>query len=302
MMNKCCFSLIAALSISISVLAQDSTDLSEIISTTTIKKEYIKSAFKSTRVINGHSMEFLAPGTMDVRILHRFGTLDNGMKNFLGLDEASMRLGFDFGLQRNLMIGVGRSTLNKELDGYIKYAPLSQSTGPGSSPITIALAVGMTANTLEWPDTSKAGDFNNRLAYYYQAIIGRKFSNTFTLQVTPTLVHTNYTPEETPTDQYAVGIGGRFKFSKRMALTVDYFYRINGRDNENYDPLSIGVDIETGGHVFQLHFSNATGMNERAFINETTDSWGKGEIRFGFNLSRIFQLKPVSATDLGVGR
>ena len=301
-MNKRILHLIAALSITMSCMAQDSTDLSEIISTTTVKKEFVKSAFKSTRVINGHSMEFLAPATMDVRILHRFGTLDNGMKNFFGLDEASMRLGFDFGLQRNLMIGVGRSTLNKELDGYIKYAPISQSTGPRSSPITVALAVGMTANTLEWPDSSKAGDFKNRLAYYYQAIIGRKFSNAITLQVTPTWVHTNFTQEETPTDQYAVGLGGRIKFSKRMAFTVDYFYRINGRDNENYDPLSIGVDIETGGHVFQLHFSNATGMNERAFINETTGSWGKGEVRFGFNLSRIFQLKPVRASDLGVTR
>ena len=302
MMNKRILPLIAALSITLPCMAQDSTDLSEIISTTTVKKEFVKSAFKSTRVINGHSMEFLAPATMDVRILHRFGTLDNGMKNFFGLDEASMRLGFDFGLQRNLMIGVGRSTLNKELDGYIKYAPISQSTGPRSSPITVALAVGMTANTLEWPDSSKAGDFKNRLAYYYQAIIGRKFSNAITLQVTPTWVHTNFTQEETPTDQYAVGLGGRIKFSKRMAFTVDYFYRINGRDNDNYDPLSVGVDIETGGHVFQLHFSNATGMNERTFINETTGSWGKGEVRFGFNLSRIFQLKPVRASDLGVTR
>ena len=204
MMNKRILHLIAALSITLPCMAQDSTDLSEIISTTTVKKEFVKSAFKSTRVINGHSMEFLAPATMDVRILHRFGTLDNGMKNFFGLDEASMRLGFDFGLQRNLMIGVGRSTLNKELDGYIKYAPISQSTGPRSSPITVALAVGMTANTLEWPDSSKAGDFKNRLAYYYQAIIGRKFSNAITLQVTPTWVHTNFTQEETPTDQYAV--------------------------------------------------------------------------------------------------
>ncbi|HSB93715.1 MAG TPA: DUF5777 family beta-barrel protein [Flavitalea sp.] len=302
MINKRFLNFIAALSISISTLAQDSTDLSEIITTGTVRKEYVKSAFKSTRVINGHSMEFLSPGTMDVRILHRFGTLDNGMKNFFGLDEASMRLGFDFGIQRNLMIGVGRSTLNKELDGFIKYAPLSQSTGPHSSPITLAFVVGMTANTLEWPDSSKAGDFENRLGYYYQAIIGRKFSNTITLQVTPTWVHTNYPAEGTPIDQYAVGMGGRFKFSKRMALTLDYFYRVNDRGGEKYDPLSVGIDIETGGHVFQLHFSNAVGMNERAFINETTDSWGKGEVRFGFNLSRIFQLKPVRANELGLSR
>jgi hypothetical protein len=151
---------------------------------------------------------------------------------------------------------------------------------------------------LEWPDSSKAGDFENRLAYYYQSIFGRKFSNKITLQVTPTLVHTNFPQGEVPTDQYAVGIGGRFKFSKRMALTVDYFYRINGRIENRYDPFSIGVDIETGGHVFQLHFSNTEGMNERAFITETEGSWGKGEIRFGFNLSRIFQLKGVKPNEI----
>jgi len=148
------------------VFAQDSTDLSDIISTKTVRKEYIKSAFKSTRVINGHSMEFLAPGAMDVRILHRFDPLNSGIKELYGLDHASMRIGFDFGLERNLMIGGGRSTLNKELDGFVKYAPLSQSTGPGGSPLTIALVAGITGNTVEWPDSSKAGEFSNRLAYY----------------------------------------------------------------------------------------------------------------------------------------
>lgn len=271
--------------------AQDSTDLSSIIGGNATTKEYVKSAFKSTRVINGHSMEFLAPGTMDFRILHRFGELSNGINNFFGLDEASMRMGFDFGLKRNLMAGVGRSTFRKELDGYIKYAAISQATGPGGSPVTVALVGGMTVNTTPYTDTSRKNLFSYRVAYYYQAIIGRKFSNALTLQVTPTMVHTNFTPTSVPTDQYSVGLGGRFKFSKRMALTVDYFYRVNGRNDEHFDPLSIGVDIETGGHVFQLHFSNATGMNERAFMNETLSSWGKGEIRFGFNLSRIFQLK-----------
>jgi len=290
-MTKHLVALLLLVNLSNGAFAQDNTDLSSILNSPRQGKEYVKNAFKSTRVINGHSMEFLAPGTMDFRILHRFGQLDNGVKNFFGLDEASMRMGFDFGLKRNLMVGIGRSTFKKEFDGYIKYAPISQSTGSGSSPVTIAFIAGMTANTIDWPDSSKYGEFNARLAYYYQAIIGRKFSNRLTLQLSPTIVHTNLTPLSIPTDQFALGIGGRFKFSKRMAFTLDYSYRLNGRSSERYDPLSIGVDIETGGHVFQLHFSNATGMNERAYLTETTGSWGKGEIRFGFNLSRVFQLK-----------
>jgi hypothetical protein len=150
----------------------------------------------------------------------------------------------------------------------------------------------------DYPDSVKSEDFANRLAYYFQTIVGRKFSNTITLQVTPTYLHTNFPKGGVPADQYAIGAGGRFKFSKRMALTLDYFYRVNGRIDNRYDPFSIGVDIETGGHVFQLHFSNTAGMNERAFITETTGSWGKGEIRFGFNLSRIFQLKGVKANQI----
>jgi hypothetical protein len=275
--------------ISFPALAQDSTDLSFILGNEEIKKEFVRNAFKSTRVINGHSMEFLAPGTMDFRILHRFGEVNKGFDNFFGLDQASMRMGFDFGITRNLMFGIGRSTYKKELDGFIKFAPISQAKR--GAPVTVALVTGMTMNTLPWPDTARKNYYTSRLAYYFQAIIGRKFSENLTLQVTPTMVHTNLTSIINPSDQYAIGLGGRYKFSKRMALMIDYFYRVNGRTEGSFDPLSIGIDIETGGHVFQLHFSNATGMNERAFINETTSGWGKGDIRFGFNLSRVFQIK-----------
>lgn len=259
------------------------------------KKEFVKNAFKSTRVINGHSMEFLAPGTMDFRILHRFGLLDQGYQNFFGLDQATMRLGFDFGIFNNLMLGVGRSTYKKEVDGFIKFAPFRQSTGTKSFPLSIALVSGMTMNTAPYPDLTIRNYYTSRLAYYFQAIVGRKFSERLSLQVTPTLVHMNLVPlQSQPNDVYSVGFGGRYKFTKRLALTWDYFYLINGRQrNVLFDPLSIGIDIETGGHVFQLHFSNCTGMNERAFITETTNNFIKGQVRFGFNLSRVFQLKKV---------
>jgi hypothetical protein len=257
------------------------------------KKEYVKYAFKSTRVINAHSMEFLSPGTMDFRILHRFGPTNQGYKNFFGLDQASMRMGFDFGLARNLMIGVGRSTYKKEVDAFFKYAPLMQSTGTGSFPFTVAIVGGITMNTSPWADTSIHNYFTSRLAYYYQVILGRKFTEGFSLQLSPTMVHNNLVPlSSQPNDIFALGVGGRLKLTKRMAITWDYSHLFNGIEKDvNFDPLSFGIDIETGGHVFQLHFSNSTGMNERAFITETTGRWDKVDVRFGFNLSRVFQLK-----------
>lgn len=273
--------------------AQQTGDLLSLLGKEKPAKERVTNAFKSTRVVNGHSMEFLSPGTMDFRILHRFGQIDKGYSNLFGLDQASMRMGFDFGILQNLMIGFGRSTYKKELDGFIKFAPIRQATGSGSFPVTIAMVAGMTYNTSPFTDTTIKNYNTSRIAYYFQTIIGRKFSDAISLQVTPTMVHNNLVMLQSQSnDVYSVGIGGRIKFSKRMAFTFDYFRRITGlEEGVTYDPLSVGFDIETGGHVFQLHFSNSTGMNERAFITETNNRWDKAEIRFGFNLSRVFQIK-----------
>lgn len=272
--------------------AQDD-DLLKLVGDDKPVKEYVKYAFKSPRVINSHSIEFLSPGTMDFRILHRFGLVCQGLDNFFGLDQASMRMGLDFGITRNLMFGFGRSTYKKELDGFIKFAPISQSTGPHSFPFTLAIVTGMTVNTMPWDDPTIKNYTSSKLAYYFQTVIGRKFSESVTLQFSPTMVHNNLAPYGAQSnDMYAAGFGGRIKMSKRVAFTWDYYYLINGIvEGVNTHPLSVGVDIETGGHVFQLHVSNSVGMNERAFLSETTNDWSKGELRFGFNLSRVFQLK-----------
>lgn len=257
--------------------------------------DYATNAFKSPRVINGHSMEMLHPGTMDFRILHRFGDVSRGYYEFFGLDQASMRMGFDFGLTKNLMVGIGRSTSKKELDAFAKYRLLWQSTGKRNMPISLVLVAGATMNGLKDPvgNAEVPATFARRMGYYYEAIIGRKFSERFTMQLTPTLVHRNIVQNElVPNDLWAVGFGGRFKVTQRMALVWDYGYVINRFPaNLSHNPLSLGVDIETGGHVFQLHFSNAVGMNERAYLSDDNSNWRKGEIRFGFNLSRIFQIK-----------
>ncbi|HLG41447.1 MAG TPA: DUF5777 family beta-barrel protein [Chitinophagaceae bacterium] len=275
-----------------SLYAQDE-DLLKLVADDKPQKEIVKNAFKSPRIINGHSMEFLRPGTMDFRILHRFGQLDQGYKNFFGLDQASMRMGFDFGILKNLMVGVGRSTYKKELDAYFKYAPFLQSKGKASFPFTIAIVSGMTMDGMPWADPDRQNFFASRLGYYFQTIIGRMITEKLTLQLTPTLVHQNLVKLAADSNNiFALGMGGRFRLSRRISFTWDYYHVYNHLKDEDYqDPLSVGIDIETGGHIFQLHFSNSTGMNERAFITETTGKWDKMEIRFGFNLSRVFQLK-----------
>ena len=272
--------------------AQDN-DLLKLVNDDKPRKEYIDYSFKSTRVIMSHSLELLKPGTMDFRILHRFGNVNGGGYELFGLDHATMRMGFDFGISRNFMLGIGRSTNKKEFDGFLKYRLIHQSTGPHSFPLSVVVVAGSTLQSLKWSDATKEYHFSDRLGYYYQAIIGRKFTDGISLQVSPTIVHQNIVPTiNDPNDLYALGIGGRFKLSKRISLNFDYYYRFNpDQQGETLNPLSIGFDIETGGHVFQLHFTNAIGMNERIFLSETTNDWRNGDIQFGFNLSRTFQLK-----------
>ncbi|MBP7184248.1 MAG: hypothetical protein KBA06_01980 [Saprospiraceae bacterium] len=255
---------------------------------------HITNAFKSSRVINSQSIEMLHAGALDFRILHRFGEVSGGGYQFFGLDEASMRLGFDYGITENITVGIGRSTAKKELDGFVKWRLLWQQNGKRNVPISLVWVSGMTVNGLKSPFTTDVDPtFTRRTAYYHQLVIGRKFSERFSLQLSPTLVHRNYVEKQLdPNNIYALGLGGRYKLGKRVAVLIDYSFPFNRFPQDILaNPLSLGFDIDTGGHVFQLHFSNAKGMNERAFITDTNGNWLNGEIRFGFNLSRIFQLK-----------
>lgn len=254
----------------------------------------VRNAFKSTRVINGHSIEMLREGVLDFRILHRFGPLSLGGYQLFGLDQASMRIGFDYGISDNLSLGFGRSTSKKELDGFVKYRIKAQTSGEKAFPISLVWVSGITRNGLQEPFTGiTSPTAAQRLGYYHELLIGRKFSEAFSLQMAPIFVHRNVVEDAlTPNDLYALSIGGRLKLNKRMAFTWDYAYAFNREPNDpSLNPLSIGLDIETGGHVFQLHFSNATGMNERAYLTDNNGNWGNGDIRFGFNLSRVFQVK-----------
>jgi len=250
----------------------------------------VSGAFKSTRVIQAHSIEMLHKHNLDVRILHRFGTINSGVDELFGLDQASTRIGFDYGFSDNFSAGFGRSTYKKEFDAFLKLRLVQQGSSQGSSPVSFVLALGSTIWTEE-VFTEYKPTTADRTGFYLQALIGRKFSEQFSLQLSPIIVHQNYVPTQyLDNTVYGLGGGARLKLSKRIAMTLDYHYVLGDLPEDHKNPLGMGMDIETGGHVFQLHFSNAVGMNERAYIVDTNNDFWKGEIRFGFNLSRLFLL------------
>ena len=284
------------------VHAQD-VDLSKLLDDQSKKEikettEKVYSTFKSTRLISGHSVENTWKGVLDVRISHRFGTVNKGAYEFFGLDNATMRLGFDYGITNRLMVGVGRSTFQKQIDGFFKYKILWQSRGKHNVPVTANFVSSIMLQTLKADVSQTPYYFSSRLAYAQQLIIGRKFSESISLQLMPTWIHYNLVPKiADPNDLFAIGIGGRQKLSKHISINAEYYYQLPGyKFSDTKNALSVGFDLETGGHVFQLHFTNANGMTERSYITETKGSWGKGDILFGFTISRVFTVKK-SKTD-----
>lgn len=255
------------------------------------KTDYVTATFKTTRLINGQSIENVGRGVMDVKISHRFGTLNSGGYQLFGLDNASNRLGIDYGITNRLMIGIGRSSFEKQYDAFGKLRLLRQSTGRVNMPISISYMGSVMLKTLNTNDTFKT-HYSDKLFFAHQIIIARKFNDYFSLQIAPTMVHYNIIPtHDLPNDLYSVGLGGRLRLSKRINLTAEYYYQLpKYKLPGTYNSLSLGIDIETGGHVFQFHVSNSTGMTERTFINETTDKWSDGGIHFGFNISRVFTI------------
>lgn len=266
-----------------SLLEKESEDSAATITT--------ESTFSSTRIINGHSVELRSPGVLEALISHRFGCICGGIDEFFGLDDANTRIALEFGILKNLNIGIGRSTLNKEYDGFIKYKLLSQQKGLRNIPLTAVFFSSIAINSTEAPP-DQDWDFSNRTRYTYQLLLARKFSPNFSLQLTPTMVHKNLVPTANDdNDLYALGIGLRQKVTKRTALTFEYFYSFNQPDEPDlHNAVSIGVDIETGGHVFQLHLTNSRAIIENGFITETTDDFFDGELHFGFNISRVFNI------------
>jgi hypothetical protein len=252
------------------------------------EKVFTTATFKATRLINGHTIETAGKGVLDVKFSHRFGTLNRGAYELWGLDNATMRMGADYGITDRLDIGLGRSTFEKTYDGFIKYKLTKQAKGAKAWPVSIVYIAGAARKTIKLPGSIYEADPSTRFSYMHQVLVARKMNSSLSLQLMPTLVHRNAVPLPTDNnDLLSIGVGGRMKLTRRVSVNAEYYYQVNALAGKR-NPLSVGVDIETGGHVFQLHLTNTRGMVEPSFINNTDGSWGNGDILFGFNISRVF--------------
>lgn len=255
-------------------------------------KTYVTGTFKATHIINTQTIESPAKNNLYFVIQHRFGQLNSGSYNFFGLDNATLRLGLDYGITDDLDIGIGRSSYLKTFDGYLKYKLLKQ-TESGGMPVSVSVLGSVTDYTQTEPSETYLNT-KYRTAYSGELLIARKITSTLSLQVTPTWLHYNLVPTvEDKNDVFAVGLGGRMKITKRMSINAEYDVVPKNQvvSTTAHNSLSLGWDIETGGHVFQLVFSNSQSMLETQYLTQTTGTWGKGDIYFGFNISRDFNLK-----------
>lgn len=286
--------LLTALLISSScVFAQDDL-LKELEQNQKPETEYTSATFKGTRLVNGQTIETKGKGTLEFIFAHRFGAINGGVYEMFGLDQAYVRIGLEYGLTDRLGVGMGRNSVDKTIDTYLRYKVLRQSSGATNMPVTItAFGNAAVRTSPKKADATFDITLEDRMSYTGQLLIARKFSPRFSLQLMPTIVHKN-TVDKTieNNDLFALGMGGRIKVSRSIALTSEYYYRFDvGPNNPYYNSLGFGVDIETGGHVFQLVMTNTRGLTERAFLGETTGQFFEGDIHLGFNVTRTFQLK-----------
>ena len=293
--------LLLSIGLTCSLFAQDDDmDLLDLLGEEEEVTDYAIASFKANRIINLHSLETTAQRVLDIKISHRFGVFSGGLDEWYGLDNATVRIGGDYGITDQLMVGLGRSSYEKTYDGYIKYKFLRQSTGKRNMPISALFVTSMAIKTIDFEIPDRENYFSSRLYYTYQLLIGRKFSESFSLELAPSMIHRNLVPTpDVANDVFALGIGSRLKLSKRLSLNTEYIYVLPDQLEDRFrNAASIGLDIETGGHVFQLHFTNSTSMNDKGVMTETVDDWLTGDFHFGFNISRVFTIKKKEKPDL----
>lgn len=273
-----------------------SQDLDSLLNTQTKPQiDYATATFKASRIINGHSIEQMKKKQLDFRISHRFGTLNNGGYGLYGLDQSVIHFSLEYGVTDWLMLGVGRGSYNKIYDSFAKFKLLRQSTGAVTMPVSLSYMTSVEMNTLKFQDPTRTNYFSSRMSYVHQLLIARKFNDNFSFQLSPTFIHRNLVASELDmNDVYSMGFGARYKLSKHISLNAEYYYVYNPNrkflSTRYYNSASVGIDIETGGHVFQIMLTNSLGMREGTFIPQTTSSWSDGGIHLGFNISRVFAL------------
>jgi Membrane bound beta barrel domain (DUF5777) len=273
----------------LSLLAFSQDDLlKELEQTESTSTDPVISTFSGTRLVNSHSVETRSKNVLEFIITHRFGTLNSGAYEAFGLDNSVIRLGLEYGITDRLMVGIGRSSSDKTLDYFVKYKALRQSE---SMPVTLTAFASAAYLGLK-NDLTKQLNTMDKMAYTTQLVVARKVSSRVSLQVSPSLLYRATVDQaETVNNLISLGFGGRFKITKSIALIPEYTLRFNDKSDSPYqDVIGLCVEFETGGHVFQLVFTNTVGMVERQFLGETTGDFFDGDIHFGFNITRAFQL------------
>ena len=259
------------------------------------KDEPVIATFKATRLINQQTIEEGGTRSLDFRIHHHFGPFNSGAYDFWGIDGgASIRLGLEYSYNGRLQFGLGRTSYEKQIDGFLKYRLLRQSKS-GSMPISVTLFSGAYRNGIKGLQIGGIDKFkyaSDRLSFVQQIIIARKIDDKLSIQITPTMVHYNLVDNLADNnDAYFLGIAGRYKISNRTAITYEYGAKLlNYSESKYYDSMGIGLDIETGGHVFQMFLTNSFGMTENQTFARTNSSWADRGFRLGFNVSRMFTL------------
>lgn len=271
-----------------SLYANSQNDLLDEIDTDSVGKQYAVAAFKGLKVVNFESTKLVAKKEFTFVVSHRFGSVENGFDSFFGLDDAVTRLNFVYGLSDGFNISVSRSTFQKIYESSIKYRLLRQVSN--GFPFTVVSYNSILVNTALEKDNLPKLKFKHRLGYTFQVLISRKINTNWSFEIAPTFFHDNYVViDNQDNSQFALGFGGRYKLGKRWSLNADYGWHLNrAKESPFRNPLSIGLDLETGGHVFQMHFTNAQAMNTNGFLGQATGNWSDGNIYFGFNLSRVF--------------
>jgi len=259
--------------------------------------DYITNTFFCTRLANTHTIETLDKGVLDVRLGHRMGRIQSGIENLFGLNQASSQFGVEYGITPVLMIGLNTNSLNNVYSGFVKYKILRQSTGKKEIPFSISLLSNIEIKTgaLNYPNNQFY--FSSRLNYTQQCIIARKFSDKFSFQISPVLVHKNMVKtREDHNNIFILNLGSRYKIKRKIATTIEYNYLLPNQiysDINGMKPLnsiSIGLDLFTGKHTFQFFITNVVAMNESALFTENTEQIFQKGLHFGFNISRLFNI------------
>lgn len=265
----------------------------------------VKATFKTTKLVNIQTIEQVKRGELDFRISHRFddiGGTAGGIKTLYGFDNVTdIRLGFDYGLNDRWTIGFGRSKgayVRRQIVDFNSKIKILQQKDNNSVPLSVSLYLASEVCTMQSSTDSLSTayfkkKFNHRINYVSQLLLARKFGDRFSLILAPTLVHRNLVHYTEKNTSFSLGIGFRYKFTKRLGIIVDYYYnfdKIKTPENGYYAPLGVGIELETGGHVFHLLFSNNKSLLESQYLTENKDNWIKGQVRFGFNISRVFNI------------